>query len=263
MDARETYLQNVYPRLKLPLAERYPLASLESGAGRHPLAHQAMLMLVALTATGKSTALELVRARLAGMGAPIIPSRRELADWIAIPLAQSWADEPLTPLTDRVQRFQYTRRFAQRVPGGMAAAFSWLQISDEYRGLALSEGLRGDNEIGFALGQFPRWRIVELALRPLTRLRRLSARQQHFDQAEANADLSFLPQSIVAQAQALVAAGEISAKALAIVRAEAANYGLNAFTGGAAFPQYHRLDVDGCPPESVADAIIEIIERHC
>ena len=73
----------------------------------------------------------------------VIPSRREVADWITIPTAQVILDEPIQPVADRVQRFQYTRTFAEHVPGGQAAAFSWIQVSDGYHGLILSEGIRG------------------------------------------------------------------------------------------------------------------------
>ena len=262
MDMREYYLREVYPRLELPLAAKYPLVTLVDRAGYHSLSEHPLLMLVALTGTGKSTALDIVRARTDGRGAGIIPTRREVADWIAIPLAQAVADEALVPVPDRVDRFALTRRFAQRVPGGMAEAFSWLQIADDYEGLLLSEGIRGKNEIGYALRQFPRWQIVELSLHPLTRLRRLSGRQQDFDQAGETADLSFLPRDLQAEAKSLLAAGKISAKALTIVRAEAANYGFTPFADGAAYQQYQRIDVDDFKPEDVAEALIEVMNRQ-
>ena len=58
-----------------------------------------------------------------------MPSRRELADWIAIPTAQALLGDPLALVSDRVRRFAYTRTFAEHVPGGMAAAFSWLRLA--------------------------------------------------------------------------------------------------------------------------------------
>lgn len=260
MDARQTYLQEVYPRLMPPLSERYPLVSLKPQPGQTPLGEQALLMVVALTGTGKSTALDLVSRRLGG-GLGVIPTRREVADWIAIPLAQHWAGDTLAPTPDRVKRFEYTRRFAQRIDGGMAAAFSWLNLADDYADLLLSEGIRGENEIRFALSRFPRWQIVELALHPLTRLRRLSGRQDSFDRAVGEADLSFLPLDLREEATTLYQAGEISDKALTITRAEAANYGLCPFADGDQYANYHRLDTDGCAPEQVAEAIIAILQR--
>ena len=212
MDWREYYLREVYPRLDIPLAEKYPTASLLARAGYRPLGDQALLMLVALTGTGKSTTLKQLRGRSSGSGTAAIPSRREVADWIAIPTAQTLAGEPIVPLPDRRLRFAFTRKFAAHVPGGMAAAFSWLYLADEFDGLLLSEGIRGDVEIRYALGHFPRWQIVELSLNPLTRLRRLSGRRDEFDRAGGRADISFLPIGLQREALALFKAGEITGK---------------------------------------------------
>ena len=261
LSARERYLREVYPRLMPPVTERYPLVSLMPQAGRKPLGRQRLLMVVALTGTGKSTALDIVSRRLGGHGYGIIPTRREVADWIAIPLAQHWSGEALAPAPDRVKRFAYTRRFAERVEGGMAAAFSWLNLADDWEGALLSEGIRGDNEIRYALSRFPDWRIVELTLHPLTRLRRLSGRNEDFDRAAGKAELSFLPLELREEAAAMLRAGQISEKALAITRAEAANYGLHTFADGKAYRNYQRLDTNGCAPEEVADGIIEILQR--
>ena len=261
MDARETYLRDVYPRLMPPVGERYPLVSLRRQPGYKPLGEHRLLMVVALTGTGKSTALDIVSRRLGGRGLGVIPTRREVADWVAIPLAQHWSADALTPVPDRVKRFEYTRRFAQRVDGGMAAAFSWLNLAEGYTGDLLSEGIRGDNEIRYALSGFPRWRVLELALHPLTRLRRLSERNDSFDRAAGTADLSFIPGRLRDEAGAMLRAGEISERALRIARAEAANYGLQPFEAGADFANYRRLDTDGCTPDQVADALIEMLQR--
>ena len=260
MNAKAFYLREVYPQLNLPLRERYPLARLTDDDGWHALADHDLVMLVALTGAGKSTTLAHLRRRLSGLELDVIPTRREVADWIAIPLAQHWSGAPLAPEPDRVKRFALTRLFAGRVAGGMAAAFSWLNLADAYRSPVLCEGIRGDVEIRHALTCFPRWRIVELALDPLTRLRRLSKRQEAFDRAAGSADVSFLPTALRTAAKALVDAGEISASALTIVRAEAANYGLYAFDDGAAFPHYQRLDVDGATAEEVAAAVLDAVE---
>lgn len=260
MDRRDYYLREVRPRLDMPLAQKYPHVRLVGGDGFRPLGECALLMLVALTGTGKSTTLDRLRARLGGAGMDIIPTRRQLADWIAIPMAQALADEPLEPIRDRQRRFAYTRRFAEQAPGGLAAAFSWLYLADSCDGLLFSEGIRGHNEIRYALDNFPRWRIVELTLPPLTRLQRLSRRRDDFDRAGGTADVTFMPRQLRREAAALVKAGEITAAALAIVEAEAANYGFEAFADGAAYSNYHRVEVEGRSPDEVAEAIMRIIE---
>jgi len=253
---RAYYLREVYPRLALPLAEKYPLVSLSAAAGRRPLGEQPLLMLVALTGTGKSTTLELLRGQ-GGLG--IIPSRREIADWIAIPLAQSLAGEALAPVSDRPRRFAYTRQFAEQVAGGMAAAFSWLWLDASYTDRLLAEGIRGPQELRFALRRFPRWQIVELTLDTVTRLRRLSQRGAAFDQAPARADLSFLPPTVREEVRGRCARGEISPRALAIVGAEAANYGLEPFAEGGQYANYQRLAVDGRQPREVARALLSLV----
>ena len=59
----------------------------------------------------------------------------------------------------------------------------------------------------------------------------------------------------------MLRAGDISRKALTITRAEAANYGLYPFAEGGSYNNYQRLDADGCTPEQIAEAIVEILRR--
>ena len=254
------YLNDVYPLLDLPLRELYPLARLDDATGYHPLGEHALLMLVALTGTGKTTTLTALQELMGSGGMNVIPSRRQVADWIAIPMMQFVAGEALAPVANRVERFRYTKLFSEKVPGGMAAAFSWLRVADTYKGLVISEGIRGAVEIRHALRSFPGWEIVELSLDPLTRLRRLSERRQAFDQAAGEADVSFLPPAIREQARALLASDEITEKALKIMGAEAENYGLYAYAAGDAVANYHCVPVDKLSPQEVAHCLREILE---
>lgn len=257
--SRQFYLQQVYPQLALPFSTRYPLVRLEDHPAFQPLAGHRLTMLVALTGTGKSTALDALSKMIDPASLTVIPTRREVADCIAIPAAQTFLGEPFRPVCDRVQRFHYTKVFADHVAGGMATAFSWLQLTDSYPGLLISEGIRGANEIRHALRHFPRWTIIELSLQPLTRLRRLSARQERFDQAQGAADVSFLPRELQDDARTRLAAGDITPIALNIMAAEAANYGLNPYADGARYSNYHCLPVDEHRPEQVAKLVRDII----
>lgn len=256
MNSHDYYIRQVLPRLDNCPLQRYCAISLVPRADSRPLGDCALLMLVGLTGCGKSTT-------LAQLDAGGIPSRREVADCIAIPYAQSLADEALLPVQDRARRFEYTRRFAQAVPGGMAAAFSWLWLGKDAQESLLTEGIRGDAELRFALGCFPRWRVIELALPPLQRLRRLSGRQDEFDQVDEAADLDFLPRELQDEARELLVSGEINRRALAIVRAEAQNYGLNAFAAGQDYPNYQRLDVARMTPQAVAEAVRDLLALPC
>ncbi len=259
---RHFYLERVYPHLNIPLAESYPQVSLEPSDVHHALAHHPLLMLVAFTGTGKTTTLNLLRDMTKTAAAAMIPSRREIADWIAIPMAQAMSGETFRPVRDRVQRFHYTRLFAEQVSGGMAKAFSWLYLADEVRGPILSEGIRGENEIRHALRYCPRWQIVELTVHPITRLKRLSARNHSFDQAGEIVDLSFLPDKFQDEAQTLLKSGQISPKALMIVQAESANYGLYPFTAGDPYRNYHRIQTDHCSPKQVAAAVCVMMKER-
>ncbi|MCY3574391.1 MAG: hypothetical protein OXG92_10650 [Chloroflexi bacterium] len=256
MNPQDYYLRQVLPRLENPPLPRYPAISLLPRADSRPLGDCELSMLVGLTGCGKSTT-------LAQLGFGGTPSRREVADCIAIPYAQALAGEALLPLHDRARRFEATRRFAQAVPGGMAAAFSWLWLRRETQMPLLTEGIRGDAELRYALERFPHWRVVELALPPLHRLRRLSVRRDAFDQVDAAADFDFLPLALQDEARALLINGEINQRALAILRAEARNYGLNAFAAGGDYPNYQRLDVVDMRPETVTDAVRELLALPC
>ena len=96
-----------------------------------------ILMLVALTGTGKSTTLEALSEISTIPYAGHLPTRRELADLIIIPTAQALLNEDITPITDRAQRFFYTRTFANPVDGGFAAAYQWLYTTPTAQPLIL------------------------------------------------------------------------------------------------------------------------------
>lgn len=256
------YLDEVYPRLSLPLLDAYPLVRLDRTVNYHCLGLHPLLMLVALTGTGKTTTLAWLKRIRGPAGMGLIPSRRELADWIALPIMQTLNGEDMLPVADRPRRFAYTRAFAQRVPGGLAEVFSWLYLADSLRDMVIAEGIRGGNEIRHALTRFPAWQIVELTLNPLTRLCRLSERRDRFDLASGTADLSFLPYDLREEARTLYEAGQINAAAIAIMRAEACNYGLLPFAAGDRYRNYHRIAVDERSPDEVAREVAEIADAQ-
>ena len=262
MTKRDFYLNQVYPSVDIPLVEKYPHASFMPTESHHALANHRVVMLVALTGTGKTTTIhklcELSNVSLTE-SMSVIPSRREIADWIAIPMAQVLLSEPIQSVEDRVQRFHYTRKFAERVSGGMAQAFSWVNISDDFQQLILSEGIRGDNEIRFVLETFRDWHIIELALHPITRLMRLSSRNDQFDKASGINDVSFLPIDMRDEARQRLKPGEITAKAMTIMRAESESYGLFPFTDGDQYANYHCIHVDDLLPMQVAERVFSII----
>ena len=265
------YLTDVYPQLPALMREqmqaRYPDIRLRAETGFAPLADYPVCMVVGLTGTGKSTTLSRLAARReSGQVAyrDDIPTRREVADWIVIPVVQVLNGEPVAPLKGREARFAATRRFAQEVPGGLAAAFSWLYYRGDSSIPLVSEGVRGPDEIRYVLEHFPRWRVFELWVPPLVRLQRLSGRADSFDQlANPNAavDVSFLPRDVQAEALRLWQRGVISQAALVTLHAEAQNYGHQPFDHTNTTARYRFLNIEQVPPEDAATELVRFIHE--
>lgn len=225
------YTRDILPHLPQALREQwaaFPHVRLSAGEGFVPLARLSPVMLVGLTGTGKSTLVRELMAR-ADDAQPMltdhIPTRRQLTDLIVIPSAQHALGEPLAPVTDRAERFRLSRAYRQHVAsGGTAAAFAQLSVRVPSGGVLLSEGIRGAVELTWAFAHTS-WRVVELTVPPLERLKRLTGRDDPFDRIDTGAlDWSFLPEALHDTAREMLQRGEISANAIAIARAESANY---------------------------------------
>jgi len=266
------YVQEVFPRipaeLKRRIQEHYPHLSLSSQVGLTPLSEVPVYLLVALTATGKSTTLEqLAKLREAGQiqYRDDIPTRRELADYVIIPTAQVISGEDIKPVTGREERFEYTRKFAQEFePGGSAAAYGWFYYRWDKQTPILSDGIRGPGEISYSLARHPAWRILELWVDPLVRLQRLTNRADVFDQItnlDREIDLTFLPAESIDEARRLMEASEISHKAILTVRAEAQNYGSEPFDNTNAIAGYRWLAMKDLPPEAVAQEVVKFMQE--
>lgn len=261
--ARNFYVNEVWPRLgdglRARLRERWPNVRLGPEAGFAPLADLPLRMLCGLTGSGKSTTLAALRSAGRWRYRDDLPARRDLADLIIIPAAQVYSAAAVAPVRDRGERFRWTQVFAQEIcHGGSATAFSWLHYRHDGETALLNEGLRGAREIGEALRRYPRWRIAELWLDPLTRLQRLSGRDDAFDAlATGDADLGHLPAAQRETARQLLAAGKISARALGIAAAEARNYGDRPWGGEAA--NYRCLAMAELTPAAAANAVGEFL----
>jgi hypothetical protein len=104
--------------------------------------------------------------------------------------------EMITAVTDRTQRFAYTRRYRELYPGGMAEAVEqWLSVNgdplsvDPNRSpitdhrLLIFDGLRGENEITYAAQNLPEAWFLFLGASDFVRVQRLLRRNDVFDQA--------------------------------------------------------------------------------
>lgn len=133
-----------------------------------PLAELPLLVLVGLTGVGKSSLLE-------ALAYPTLPDRREVVDRFVLPLYGYSAQSNL----DRAERFAVTRRFRQEHPGGVAEALLSAKVEPAWP--LIFDGLRGEDEVRFALKHLPKACFVVLEARDITRLSRLLRRGDAFD----------------------------------------------------------------------------------
>jgi hypothetical protein len=146
----------------------------------HPLIELPLVIMVGLTGVGKSTVLELLPEQ--GLKFTLLPNRRDITDQIIIASLQAEAGQPVGPVTDRLERFEYTARYRDKFPGGMAHALSRLIINAATaQSLLIFDGLRGLNEVQHAVTYFPLARFVVLDAPDTVRLTRLLNRGDVFD----------------------------------------------------------------------------------
>ncbi len=184
-----------------------------------PLSELPLLILVGLTGVGKTSLIQ-------ALNYPTLPDRRELVDRYVFPL-YGYAQQPL----DRSERFALTRRFRQEHPGGVAEILAQSHAVPAWP--LLFDGLRGADEVRFALEHLPNSRFVVLEARDLTRLSRLLQRGDAFDRVRLEqtdlATLRELAQGVLSEAELQEALGwnvpiqELTAK-LKIVAEERKNY---------------------------------------
>lgn len=163
-------------------------------AGFQALTGLPLVIMVGLTGVGKSTVLEMLPKN--GVNFTLLPNRRDVTDEIIIASLQLEAGEPLHLVTDRVERFEYTARYRTKFPGGMAHALTRLVINPgDTQPLLIFDGLRGLNEVQYAVTYFPEARFVVLDAPDTIRLNRLLKRGDVFDMTDSTA----LPGSLSSQ----------------------------------------------------------------
>jgi broad-specificity NMP kinase len=251
------------------------------------VADRPLLIIVGVTGVGKSTALQAVQD--AGLDYHLLPDRRDLTDRLIIPSVQAERGEPLEPVRDRKQRFEYTRSFREQHAGGMAHALSQLWIDPQILdGALLFDGLRGANEVRYAASLLPLALFVVLEAPDVARVSRLMGRGDPFDQiggeGAENANLDQVQHfADVGAPQAgeyfsrleeqalleLVRTGAVSAESLreslAIVMEERRNYDPAATSAALLEDAPFRtiiVDTQRHSPEQVADRIIRFVHKY-
>lgn len=130
-----------------------------------------LLILVGLTGVGKTSLIE-------QLCFATLPDRRDLVDRHVFPLYGYATGDQL----DRSERFALTRRFRQEHPGGVAEILARCRAVPTWP--LLFDGLRGEDEVRFALEHLPRSFFIVLEARDLTRLSRLLTRGDTFDRVQ-------------------------------------------------------------------------------
>jgi hypothetical protein len=145
-----------------------------------------ILIVVGVTGVGKSTTIAALARRLSCF---VLPDRRDVADQVVFPAVQDELGEPHRPVRDRLQRFRLTARYRERNPGGLAHALSRLRVDpDVITGRqVVFDGLRGLDEIRWAIDHLPRTRFLGLRAPESVRLLRLLGRGEGFDYAAVGA----------------------------------------------------------------------------
>lgn len=252
MSVYERFLNEQLVHIADRVLQKYPYVGFEDREDYRLLKDMQLYFLVALSGTGKSTTLNEIESIYPNSSCSL-PTRREIADWVVIPLMQSILKRESRPVTDRAERFYLTREFARLYPEGFALIYQWIRVDSRCPALLFSDGIRGQNEVMSALNYSSLWRVYELWTDPLIRLQRLSNRGDPFDETSQSFHLEYLPD--VLQEQIRQAKGiQVSDQALAIMMEEARNYGWEALRIDHA--QFKHIDTQGLTPVAVAQRIV-------
>lgn len=146
--------------------------------GWFSLLTQPLLIIVGLTGVGKSTVISnLMEERL---DLTLLPNRRILTDEIIIP--QMAENKQNLSYFCRVQRFNYTRQYRQFFSGGMAHVLSQIWINpQQLQTQLIFDGLRGKDEVDYAVKAFPEAKFIVLDAPNKVRLQRILKRNDAFD----------------------------------------------------------------------------------
>ena len=144
-----------------------------------------LIFLLGLTGVGKSTAVNALQT--GGVPLTLLPNRRTLTDELIIPKMQRAAGQPVKRVSDRLARFEITRRYRKTYPGGMVYALVQYLEAHPYddRETLLFDNLRGLDEAQAAAQTFPGARFILLDAPLMVRLLRLVGRRDSFDRVVA------------------------------------------------------------------------------
>ncbi len=156
-----------------------------------------MLILVGLTSVGKSATLEALSA--AGVSFDLLPDRRIITDHLVIEPLLVEQGRVAAKLT-RLERYPYMLAYRERFPGGMGYAVTQLLVAPDFGKLLVFNGLRGENEVRYALEALPKANFVVLEAPDVVRVARQLQRNDPHDRNQSGGNGE---QNLVGQPQTI------------------------------------------------------------
>ncbi len=148
--------------------------------GWQSISTQPLLIIVGTTGVGKSTTIATLIDQ--GLNFTLLPNRRTLSDKLVISTLLK-TDELEVPISCRIKRLNYARRYREKFPGGMAHILTQLYVDPEQvASLLVFDGLRGENEVCYAANMLAKAKFVVLDTIDSVRFQRLLNRHNIFDQ---------------------------------------------------------------------------------
>lgn len=147
--------------------------------GWQRLADQSMIILVGGMGSGKSTLLKALQRTT--FPHYLLPDRRVLTSALIVAPQLRAAGLPVQTLS-RAERLPYIWRYQEEHPAGMAYAISQLWVdANSISGPIIFDGLRGEEEVCFALKYLPKASFYCLSCPARVRLERLLIRHDPYD----------------------------------------------------------------------------------
>lgn len=158
--------------------------SFESKEGMSPVASVHLAIFIGQTGVGKSTTLEILSKNNPNL--VLLPDRRTLTDLVIIPQALKLQKLDDVIVADRVRRFELTKFYREKISSaGMANVLNTIYIEESKNDrLFLFDGLRGENEIRYAVSKFPKAHFIMLDAPDFIRVQRLIQRRSSFDMVD-------------------------------------------------------------------------------
>ena len=146
-----------------------------------------LVILVGGTGSGKSVAIQQLMQRWHPGALHLLPNRRELTDRLVVAPLQR-ADGQEVKALGRMEKLAYIRRYRKSYPAGLAYAFAQLWVDGRLldgHGLLIFDGLRGEEEVRYAVDALPLARFAALDAPVFVRLCRLVERNDIYDAVSA------------------------------------------------------------------------------